>query len=616
MRPHLLLLLLFLGFQTVAQNRKIANYSIDVSLDPAKKMLHGKQRLSWTNTSSVAVSELRFHTYLNAFKDMESTFMRGSGGRLRNDRLDTSDPSHFGYIKINRTVLNGRTRLEGRYIQPDNLNDKDQTVMLFRLPAPVPPGETLILDMDFTARLPRIFARTGWAADDYFFAGQWFPKIGVLEKTGTWNCHQFHARTEFFSDFGEYRVNITLPERFVVAGTGSKTAETRLKAGKKIVSFRAEDVHDFAWTASPHFTEITETYGDITLKAYLQPEHKTRAGRYFESVKKAISYMKEHVGKYPYKTLSLIDPSKDGSGSGGMEYPTLITCGATWGAGTWMKDQEVVTIHEFVHQYFQGMLASNEFEDSWMDEGFTQYMEGRIMDAAYPGGSVFNFFGFTINDAAVSRQSYVSMKQPDIAAIRTDAWKYPGGTYTVMSYTKPATVLRTLQNLVGEEVMDEILRTYFERFRFRHPVPQDFFDTANEIAGSRLTGHSTRFKDLNWFFEQTILGTRVCDYAVENLKNTPGGGSFRLANLGDMHIPVNVRVTLAGGKQETFIWEGESRNYRFGEAVTSVEIDPDRANWMDLNLINNSQSVEPPRMFSLKYATKMLFWIQNVLHWV
>src|SRR5690606_9384317 len=123
---------------------------------------------------------------------------------------------------------------------------------------------------------------------------------------------------------------------------------------------------------------------------------------------------------------------------------------------------------------------------------------------------------------------------------------YPGGTYSVMSYTKPATVLRTLQNLVGDEVMDEILRTYFERFRFRHPVPQDFFDTANEVAGSRLTGRRTRFKDLNWFFEQTILGTRVCDYAVENFKNTPEGGSFRLANLGDMHIPVNVRVTLAG----------------------------------------------------------------------
>lgn len=610
MITRLLLLLLITSLQLQAQDFNIANYAIDVSLDPAQKMLRGKQRLTWTNTSTAAITELRFHTYLNAFKDAESTFMRGSGGQLRNDRLDTTHQTHFGYIKVEQAVLNGRTRLEGRYIQPDNLNIHDQTVLLFPLPAPVAPGETLTLDMDFSARLPRIFARTGWAARDYFFVGQWFPKIGVLEKTGTWNCHQFHANTEFFSDFGEYRVNITLPGRFVVAGTGNKIAEKRLKGGNKIVSFQARNVHDFAWTASPYYKEITENFRGITLQAYLQPEHLSKAGRYFESVKKAIVYMEEHVGKYPHSTLSLIDPSKDGGGSGGMEYPTLITCGATWGAGTWVKDQEVVTIHEFVHQYFQGMLASNEFEDSWMDEGFTQYLEGRIMDAAYPGGSVFNFFGFTLNDAAASRWSYVTMDHPAIAPIRMDAWKYPGGTYSVMSYTKPATVLRTLQNLVGDPVMDEILQTYFQRFRFRHPVPQDFFDTANEIAGRR-----TRFKDLNWFFGQTILGTRVCDYAVQELKNTAKGGSFRLANLADMHLPVAVKVTFANGKHETFTWEGETRDYHFGEAVTSVQIDPDRMNWMDLNLMNNSLSVEPPRLFSLKYATKMLFWIQNILQW-
>ncbi|WP_367915729.1 M1 family metallopeptidase [Leadbetterella sp. DM7] len=605
---RLVLLLLFLGFQAWSQNRKIANYTIEVSLDPAGKMLQGKQRLTWTNTSTVAVNELRFHTYLNAFKDTESTFMKGSGGMLRNDRLNTSVPGHFGYIKINRTLLNGSTVLTGKYIQPDNLNDKDQTVMLFGLPSPVQPGETLTLDMDFTARLPRIFARTGWAADDYFFAGQWFPKIGVLEKSGTWNCHQFHANTEFFSDFGEYRVNITLPRRFTVAGTGSKIAENPVKGDKKVVSFRAEDVHDFAWAASPHFIEVTQPYRGITLRAYLQPEHKNKAARYFDAVTKAIDYMEKHVGRYPYKTLSLIDPSKDGSGSGGMEYPTLISCGATWGAGTWVKDQEVVTIHEFVHQYFQGMLASNEFEDSWMDEGFTQYMEGRIMDFAYPKGSLFNFLGFTVNDAAASRWNYVSMKYPAITAIRTDTWKYPGGTYPVMSYTKPATVLQTLQNLVGDEVMDEILQTYFERFKFRHPVPRDFFDTANEIARRK-----TRFKDLDWFFEQTILGTEVCDYAVQHLENTTRGGSFRLVNLGDMHIPVTVRVTFSNGRHTGFRWEGKTGDYRYPENITAVEIDPGNANRMDINLLNNSLSAEPQRLFSFKYAAKMLFWIQNVL---
>lgn len=594
-------------------SQKVANYDISVSLNPKTKILKGSQTLVWTNTTAFAVNDLHFHTYLNAFKDLNSTFMKGSGGSLRDDKADTTQPINFGFINISKVILDNQHDLTSKmkYIQPDNMNIHDQTVLKINLPRKIQPGETVRISMDFTSKLPKIFARTGWAADNYFFVGQWFPKIGVLEKDGSWNCHQFHADTEFYSDFGKYNVNISVPKTFVVAATGSKTNEVNLKNNQKTLTFEAENVHDFAWTASPHYVEYNEIYKGIELKAFMQPEQKHLNFRYFESVRNAIDYMEKHVGKYPHKTLSMIDPSFDGSGSGGMEYPTLITCGANWGFGKWLKYQELVTIHEFVHQYFQGMVATNEFENSWMDEGFTQYLEGRIMDKYYPNGSMFNFFGFSVNDVALSRDGYAAMQNPAITPIRVNAWMYPKGTYGIMSYYKPAIVLRTLQNLVGEKTMDLILKTYFERYKFKHPVPQDFFDVANEVVA--IHG---KFGNLDWFLEQTILTAKVCDYEAKNLNNNGGKGSFELRNLKNMYLPVDVLITFADKSTKVIRWDGKSKNVTFNQEITSVYIDPERKNLLDINLLNNSVSIDPPRSFAMKYAAKIMFWMQNTLFWV
>lgn len=304
MNLRLLFSLLFFSFYALASSNKIANYTINVSLHPESKTLKGSQKLTWTNTSNVTVKELHFHMYLNAFKDANSTFMKGSGGMLRSDKADTSEKINFGNIKISKIILNGKENLFSsmKFIQPDDLNTKDQTVLLVKLPYAINPNETAVLDIDFVSKLPKIFARTGWAANDYFFAGQWFPKIGVLEKNGNWNCHQFHADTEFYSDFGSYKVQITAPKTFIVAATGQKMAQTKLKNNQIVHTYEIENVHDFAWTASPHYVEFAEIHKGIELKAYMQPEHKSKAPRYFESVKNAIDFMEKHVGKYPHKS--------------------------------------------------------------------------------------------------------------------------------------------------------------------------------------------------------------------------------------------------------------------------------------------------------------------------
>lgn len=625
-------LLIFLVAHASAQNKplssRIANYTIDVQLDTDKKTLKGKETLVWKNTSTDNISELQFHLYLNAFKDKNSTFMKESGGQLRGDVIDASQPINLGSITIeSMRIRNGESLTKRiRFIQTDDLNEKDQTVMSVPLGKPLKPNESIVLDINFIAKLPHIFARTGFA-DNYFLVGQWFPKIGVYEPAGMryatkgqWNCHQFHANTEFYADFGTYKVSMTVPKDFLVAATGVFQSESPHNNSTKTITYIAEDVHDFAWTASPRFVISERQWKHVKIKAVMQPEHSGSTDRYFQAAITALTYFEKNLGKYPHTVLSLIDPPMNGAGSGGMEYPTFITCGTSWGLFKGFRFPEMVTVHEFGHQYFQGMLATNEFEESFLDEGFNQYYEGRIMDENYAPGSQVNFLGFTINDMETSRISYTIMDNPKITEVYRNAWQYPKGTYSIMTYTKTATWLKTLENMVGRSTMDEVLQTYFIRWRFKHPCVRDFIDIVNEIVPKRT---ANRFgTDMNWYFDQVLYKAPVLDYALKSLNNVEKdnmiSGQFAVERLGDMILPTEISVQFADGKQELISWSGEEKlkTYKFDKAISAVKIDPQNKLLLDLDFNNNSKAIEPSTLAFKKYTMKIMFWIQNMMQWV
>lgn len=632
MRQFLRICLLICVFaQIKAQHKplsnRIANYTIDVVLDANKKTLKGRETLVWKNTSTDKISELQFHLYLNAFRNNNSTFMKESGGKLRDDALDASNPDNFGSIDIeSMQIKNGEVLTKKiKFIQPDDLNDKDRTVISVPLSKPLLPNESITLDINFRAKLPQIFARTGFS-DNYFLVGQWFPKIGVYESAGMryatkgqWNCHQFHAHTEFYADFGNYLVSMTLPKDFKVAATGIFQSESPNDNNTKTITYAAEDVHDFAWTTSPRFVISEREWKHVKIKAVMQPEHIGSTERYFQSAITALNYFEKNLGKYPHTVLSLIDPPIYASGSGGMEYPTFITCGTSWGLPKGLRFPEIVTIHEFGHQYFQGLLATNEFEESFLDEGFNQYYEGRIMDENYRPGSQVNFLGFKVDDMEISRMSYVIMKNPKITEVYRNAWQYPKGTYSVMTYTKTATWLKTLENMIGRSTMDEVMQTYFIRWRFKHPCVRDFINIVNEIVPQR-TGN--RFgTDMNWYFEQVLYKAPVLDYALKSIQNTEKdkkvSGQFTVERLGDMILPTEISVTFADGKQALIPWNGKekSKSYKFDKAISAVKVDPDNKLLLDLNFNNNSKAIEPSTLVFKKYALKIMFWIQNMMQW-
>jgi hypothetical protein len=627
---------------------RIAEYNISVQLDAGKKTLDGKEILKWKNTSPDIIGELQFHLYLNAFKNSRSTFVKESGGQLRSEKMDQQNEKSFGWIDITSIKRTNGADLtkQIKFIQPDDNNKDDQTVISVQLDKPLRPGEEIELRINFNAKLPKIFARTGYA-DDYFLVGQWFPKIGVYEypgiryaQKGGWNCHQFHANSEFYADYAVFDVNIDVPSSFIVGAVGVLQSMEKKPKGRTIHHYHAEDVIDFAWTASPQFKVVTDQWRNVKIKLMLQPEHFEQAERHFYSVKASLEYFDKFLGKYPYPNLTIVDPPLNGFGSGGMEYPTFITAGTIWKLPNGVRVPEIVTVHEFGHNYFMGLLASNEFEEAFLDEGFNQYFETRIMDNTYglKTGAV-DIFGIKVGDFDISRYSYTGMPNPKVAEIYRKSWEYTEGGYGSLTYMKTATMLKTLEGLVGTDVMNEIMKTYYVRWSFKHPCVKDFIAIVNEVTIKNL---GRKFGDnMNWYFDQVLYGSDVCDYSVvsisnneipkkrgifdkEGKKNFVNGlieGTYKssvvIYRKGEVKLPVEILITFSDGKKVVENWDGQARTKKFEyeckSKIVSAQLDPFFKIPLDINIINNSLTVEPETGVFKKYAAKFFYWLENAM---
>ena len=663
------------AMEAKALSPRTANYDIDLVLDTEEHIVNAKEVLYWTNPSSDTIWELQFHLYYNAFRNNESTFMsvRDEFG----DLLETEDACKWSWMEVkNMTATNitnsanialdsldttkvSKTNIfdlsnRMKYIQPDDDNAADKTVLSVSLVEPVLPYGKITLSFDWESKVPNIAPRTGYNKD-YYFMAQWFPKVGVYEPAGVrgaekgrWNCHQYHSNGEYYSDFGVYNVKINVPSNFVVGSSGKLVEEKQID-NRTVHHYRAKDVIDFTWTTSPHFVvqemewEPESSVGNpVKLKLLTYPGHEHFADRYFTTITNALSYLGEHLGPYPYSALTIVDPPIHGLFTGGMEYPTLISSLSFCFFPKGIKTPETLATHEFVHQYFMQMLATNEQEDPWMDEGFTTYFEGRILDH-YEGEKTgtIDVMGIRSGNVEFNRIEFFAMDNPKIADSDRWSWEYENGGYGTIAYNKTALWLRTLEGLIGIETMDEIMRTYFERWKFKHPGGQDFFDIVNEIVPKN---HGDKFgENMDWFFEQVFYGTDVCDYKVANIYNDQirnSAGYFEntddcitpvqtyknedvyksevvLHRLGEIILPVDVVIEFEDGTVVNEVWDGKERSkafkYQKSSKIVSAEIDPERKIYIDKNFINNSHTVQMPKTGIRKYLAQFMVGIQNIM---
>ncbi len=645
----LLLVALLLGpsLQSAAQSpfapkvtgplsQRVVAYVIDAKYDPDKHSVDATETLTYHNLTGQPLDRFPFHLYLNGFQP-KATWVHEAhrDGNFRTSTFeDAWDPKDTGSNDVTSLEVVGMGDLtkQMKFVSPDDGNPDDKTVFEVQLPRPVAPGEDVVFKMKFHAVFPEVIARTGYKRT-FLLAGQWFPKVGVWWH-GAWNCHQFHAMTEFFADFGTYDVKVTLPKSYVIGATGVQTGETQNADGTTTVAFHAEDVHDFAWTADPNFKVVNSQFdgsvGGVKIRLLTYEGHKSSWDRYITIMQRTMKRFDDWYGPYPYAQITVVDPPHGATEAGGMEYPTFITGDTAWWA---FKGQylfpEGVTEHEFGHQYWYGMVATNEFENAWLDEGINSYTEAKVLDDIYGRDtSVLDLLGAQLGEPGLQREQYLS--RPDFDPLSRPSYTDMSfGSYGAISYGKTASMLLTLETVVGEKTLRDALHNYFMKYRFTHPTQEDFLRTVNETAQ----------QDLGWYWQQAVYGTQMLDYEVSRAESTPvnwydpkldekkGETEYEtqvvLHRKGDFVFPVEAEIKFDNGESDRVRWDGRDRWVRYvytkKAQVVSVQIDPDYRVTMDRDYLNNSNSDSAHHLAVAKLTTYWTFFTQflgQMLGWL
>jgi hypothetical protein len=518
-------------------------YTMKIDMNVQTNQFTGKQKLEYSNNSPDTLTKVFYHLYFNAFQpgSMMDTRSRRQGTVVirtdRNgnpvvdwdqrvkDRIANLKPDEIGYQKIISLKMNGRpqkfTMLE--------------TVLEVKLDKPILPRSKAVFDMEFEAQVPLQVRRSGRdnpTSKVRYSMTQWYPKLCEYDYEG-WHPTPYVGR-EFYGVWGDFDVSISIDKNYILGGSGylqnpneigygyeNPGAKVSRPAGDKLTwHFSAPNVHDFAWAADPGYVHVSRKLKpDLTIHLLYKPT--TATAKQWEDLldmaQKALPYIEKTFGAYPYKQFSFIL-----GGDGGMEYPmaTLII-----GPGA--------ALHEWMHSWYYGMLATNESLYPWMDEGFTQYAEERI--SAWLNNKTD--FAQADNYAGYVALSKSGKEEP----LTTHADHYNTNyAYSIASYSKGAVFVEQLGYIVSASVRDKILLEYYRQWRFKHPNASDFIRVAEKVSGMKL----------DWYKEYWVYSTKSIDYAIDSLWEEGNKTKIRLSRIGLMPMPIDLQLTFKDGTKE------------------------------------------------------------------
>lgn len=576
-----------------------ADYDIHVTLDTENKTLTGTVTIKYTNNSPDSLTEFHLHLYPNAYREkatplirnyMRSTlyFFVGLRKSLR------------GWIDVTTLSVNGK---EAEFTV-------DYTILESSFPQPLPPGGEATIEVSFTEKIRKKLGRAGWS-DDHYDMAQWYPKMVVYDKNG-WHPDPF-LDGEFYGEFGTFDVHITLPDEYVIAATGVPVSgdpgwdKNPLKRGSggrghrggnpgahpggqdpagesggegraKTVHFRAEKVHDFAWCADPTFVVQDTTYNGIHVMSIFREHNRAWVDTTLAQTLRAIKWLEETVGPYPYPQVSTVDAP----GHGGMEYPMLAMNGYV---------DEGLVVHEFAHNYFYGVLANDEREDAWLDEGFAQYMSFWYAVEKYgPHGTPEGDQSSWIN---ADRPFWEDIEVPVIKQqrmgfaerISTPHHEFKNGAHTTL-YLKAPLLLRTLHYALGDETFRKVLKEYYERWKFKHVDEDAFISVCEEISGIELSET----------FKQWLHTTKDSNYRVDRFKVKKSDEGYtadvKIDRKGELIAPLTLAFRLENGNMETErergLYRTIEKSYTFDSKPVSLQVNPENEILDIYQLDNNS----------------------------
>ncbi|WP_394838541.1 M1 family metallopeptidase [Pendulispora rubella] len=612
----------------------VVDYTLEAKLDPVAHTLHGTGTITWRNTSDTPQSELWLHLYLNAFKNEKSVFLRepvGSGAR------GGTLPDEWGYIDVRRLALRGDTPEGAVDLWPQaelhRPDDEDETDARVPLPHPVAPGEAITLEVTFDDKLPTVVERTGYYGSFHMVA-QWFPKIARLEKDGRWAHFPFHHLAEFYADYGTYDVTLNVPEAFILGATGTAT-ESRIEGGRRIERHVQADVHDFAWTAWDRFQTMRETIDGVAITMLYPPGFEYSASRQMAGLRFTIPYFGQRYGRYPYPILTVVHPPRRAQEAGGMEYPTLITTGAAWYGPPGVYTTESIAIHEYGHEYFYGLLGSNEVKWPFLDEGLNSFAQQDVMDAYLGAGSLADVFGLKVSDVTPQAVggNYLAHEEPvaQPAYAFSTGWNYGG-----LVYARTAAIVETIRRVYGDDIVRKAMGLYARRWRFRHPTPEDFLACFTEVVGQGASENlRAALFDKGWIdYEVTDLSSRrkktatgIYDrdgrretVATSAPANDRFDGWALITRRGTLTLPVDIDLVLEDGSRKRVHWDGQGDDFRVpydgNVPLEAAVVDPENRVLLDEDRTNNHRGTLGSAHMPARTLERTTYWAELLLQLV
>jgi hypothetical protein len=585
-----------------------AHYIMDIDMNVETNQYKGVQEIQYTNHSPDTLNRLFYHLYFNAFQpgsmmDIRSQNIIDPDTRI-SESIKKMKPSDIGFIKVKELSMNG-----------DSLNFNEVgTILEVTLKDAILPGQTVKLVMKWDAQVPLQTRRSGRDNKEgiRYSMAQWYPKLCEYDYQG-WHANPYVGR-EFYSIWGSFDVTIHIDTSYLIGATGVlenamevgygyqplDISQPRIKKEKTSWHFKADQVGDFVWAADPDYKHFTYRAYDGTLLHFIfqaNDETTENWSKLPKILNEALRFMNSRYGKYPYPVYSFIQ-----GGDGGMEYPmaTLITGERS------LNSLVGVSVHEWMHSWYQCVLGTNESLYAWMDEGFTSFATTETMNHLVKEGLING--NYQTNPFENTYRSFAGFAQSGFEEpLSTHADHFSSNAaYGVGSYTKGAIFLNQLRYIMGEEVFSKALLRYFDTWKFKHPNVNDFIRVMEKTSGL----------ELDWYKEYFINSTHTIDYAVDSVKKLKRNTTtIEFKRLGKMPMPLDFKVNLKNGGVEYYTiplqimrgnklsetegirytvledWPWTNPTYsielpiRFRD-IMSIEVDP-KHGMMDIDIENN-----------------------------
>ena len=575
-----ILLLPFLLGAQAGYFQQETDYNIEVKLDDERHELHGHLTLDYHNNAPEALDTLYFHLWPNAYRNQQTAYAQ-QALRMGNTDFYYAPRRQRGGMDSLQFRVNGKT-VSWAY-DPDHID-----IARLVLPVPIPSGGKAQITTPFRVDIPYCFSRLGHVGQAYQIT-QWYPKPAVYDQDG-WHPMPYLDMGEFYSEFGRFEVEITLPENYRVAATGQletaseqsflqqlseqQTAYTDTldfppsAAELKTIRYTADQVHDFAWFADKRFEVRVDTLqlaSGRTVEAWafftaVERELWLPATDY---VKRAVRFYSDHVGEYPYPQATAVQTVLEAGA--GMEYPMITNIGEASSA----RSLDQVITHEVGHNWFYGILGSNERVHPWMDEGLNSYYEERYMRQFYDSDSPLPPFLMVDTSMSLGDIGYLYQARRRLdQAPGTHSDAFAPINYFLGAYEKPAMALGLLESYWGRKRFDTAMQAYYEQWQFKHPQPADYRRVMEARGG----------EELGWLFDGLLYSNGKTDYSIRKVKRRGRRLEVKLRNRGSISSPVPLGI-IKGEVLDTLLWlpgfEGEQTVRLSANGATGLQIDPE-----------------------------------------